>query len=1100
MAEISKDARARLTELGLDVGAMVKELSAIASPSRAVDDLKSLVEAGGDFALRAALQSRFLLADIGAADGSAAARKIVEFSEIIPTEAGRAWRLRDEARKAVIDAARQSGTLERLQKLPEGLDEAGRRLLASLRGERPDLDKIPTEELTCLAVDLAALEGGAASSGLKAAEVQREVRLRALLDPFRALVERSVADGPDGSRDRFVGRAAELEQLRAYVGVIAAAQLRDSLRRSFNRLWAAVTFSDAPADPLIVHGMGGMGKSTLLAKFVLDHALYPHARLPLAYLDFDRAALAPRQPLQLLIEIAAQLELWLTEIEPELRELRGELRRELERQLKNADAARSEERTRSALRSFCRRLARIVEGVTKGQAPCLILFDTFEIVQFDRAALGGVAALIKAMRGDGAERWKSLRIVISGRAPVPEIETRQAMIELNALSLAETIQLIDMKCAREKVFLTPGLQAELAAPLRTSPLHVVIVVNWLKQFDSSEARSKAIAELSAEVKALPTGAGGGPLSAALVTGILMRRMIGHIREEAVRQIVDPGLIVRRVTPEAIAEVLAPAGGLVPPGKTLPIEAAKDLFERLGREIWLVSRRNDALVHRPEVRQAMLPLLRSRSAEIFEATNRQAIAFFQPRAENLEARAELIYHLLLSRPPQIEAADRLWTLSLVSLLATAPDDLEDVSAAYISARVNGALTLAALSLPRQILLDIVAANDAASLRELSSEAAHQLLSGEDVARSVELSGVRATFLFSTGRWRELAADAVSQNGALYRVLSAIYYDAADRLDRREATTAQNLLKWLARDPACDGAFDWSAGRSFAPTTPVSFAVDDAKRHATHAAATAAAALNRKTTWNRDTLLGAVAKARELWRTRPPKSSDNENPLRVLAILDEDPDLVFLRAFNFPSHFLAVCPGEYTAFRELAAFVSQLPRLSAETREALDLARRWLASAPLIEKTGETLTDPSDIGPFGAIVSTLAPTHPHSALIARRMLTLTHADWVGPLGEALTRAFDGRPSLVKIGGGGWFADLRNARSTRPLPKDATGVHILSFADEAGRLAETVEAYVASDALRPAREEAQDFIALAEKFAAWRKMLRAATASPTAAPELA
>ena len=33
-----------------------------------------------------------------------------------------------------------------------------------------------------------------------------------------------------------------------------------------------------------------MGKSTLIAKFVLDHTLIPNSDLPFVYLDFDRAA------------------------------------------------------------------------------------------------------------------------------------------------------------------------------------------------------------------------------------------------------------------------------------------------------------------------------------------------------------------------------------------------------------------------------------------------------------------------------------------------------------------------------------------------------------------------------------------------------------------------------------------------------------------------------------------------------------------------------------------------------------------------------------------------------------------------------------------
>ncbi|WP_236245717.1 AAA family ATPase [Streptomyces sp. CC210A] len=78
------------------------------------------------------------------------------------------------------------------------------------------------------------------------AAVRRELELARLLEPLERLV-----------RVPFVGRERELAELRRYAtGPQAAAPGR------------------GPAPPLLVHGAGGMGKSTLLAHFVLD-ALAP---------------------------------------------------------------------------------------------------------------------------------------------------------------------------------------------------------------------------------------------------------------------------------------------------------------------------------------------------------------------------------------------------------------------------------------------------------------------------------------------------------------------------------------------------------------------------------------------------------------------------------------------------------------------------------------------------------------------------------------------------------------------------------------------------------------------------------------------------------
>src|SRR5262249_6143527 len=54
-------------------------------------------------------------------------------------------------------------------------------------------------------------------------------------------------------------------------------------------------------------GPGGMGKSTLVAQFVLQQAdLGPDRRFPFAYLSFDRPDLLPHQPLTLLAESVRQ--------------------------------------------------------------------------------------------------------------------------------------------------------------------------------------------------------------------------------------------------------------------------------------------------------------------------------------------------------------------------------------------------------------------------------------------------------------------------------------------------------------------------------------------------------------------------------------------------------------------------------------------------------------------------------------------------------------------------------------------------------------------------------------------------------------------------
>jgi hypothetical protein len=113
-------------------------------------------------------------------------------------------------------------------------------------------------------------------------ELTRRIERERVLQPMRRLL----ANG-------FVGREAELTTLRGYVGVLSSERPSIDLRKT----------------PLFLHGPGGIGKSTLLAKFILEHA-DPSAQqpLPFVYLDFDRATLNPQVPDTLLAEAIRQID------------------------------------------------------------------------------------------------------------------------------------------------------------------------------------------------------------------------------------------------------------------------------------------------------------------------------------------------------------------------------------------------------------------------------------------------------------------------------------------------------------------------------------------------------------------------------------------------------------------------------------------------------------------------------------------------------------------------------------------------------------------------------------------------------------------------
>ena len=127
-------------------------------------------------------------------------------------------------------------------------------------------------------------------------DARRFLERSELLEPLRVLV--GTTGGWDGTprKDRFVGRQQEIATLRKFVDELKGESLGEGVGRLLNRFYkgALYLFGVQDESVLFVEAQGGLGKSTLMAKFMVDHALNQIAPFPFAYLDFDRASLHPR--------------------------------------------------------------------------------------------------------------------------------------------------------------------------------------------------------------------------------------------------------------------------------------------------------------------------------------------------------------------------------------------------------------------------------------------------------------------------------------------------------------------------------------------------------------------------------------------------------------------------------------------------------------------------------------------------------------------------------------------------------------------------------------------------------------------------------------
>jgi hypothetical protein len=410
------------------------------------------------------------------------------------------------------------------------------------------------------------------------AAVNRELGWRRVIDRLARLV---------GSA--FRGRATELDQLRA---------------------WDSAT---SPA-PLVVFGIGGVGKSALIARYADE--LLRQQRVVL-WLDFDRADLAPDDALSVLTQLNEQAGIQLPGFRlPEV----------------------SADNWAAAARGLGAELTRLSAG-----RPPLLVLDGFEVAQHIRRHTE-LWPLLDAVMATAPQ----LRALIAGRAPVP-------VLTLGG-RLAEPMEVIGMSRPDAVAWLREGgipdgpVQDRLLDLSDRVPLALKLAVKL-------KADGGKLADLPVD------------LPRALIQGYLYQRVLDRVIDPALRDLARGALVLRRVTTELLGAVL---GDLLAPG--LAPEVA---FERLTQELALVegdlSSAGAVLRVRPEVRAATVKLLKLEDVEWVRRIDRRAADWYSARdLDDLVVAAERVYHLL--QLGDTKSANLAWRKGCGQLLLDAETDL------------------------------------------------------------------------------------------------------------------------------------------------------------------------------------------------------------------------------------------------------------------------------------------------------------------------------------------------------------------------------------------------------------------------------------------
>ncbi|HTE21058.1 MAG TPA: hypothetical protein VK689_22050, partial [Armatimonadota bacterium] len=263
-----------------------------------------------------------------------------------------------------------------------------------------------------------------------------------------------------------------------------------------------------------------------------------------------------------------------------------------------------------------------------------------------------------------------LRTVLSGRVAV-----ELSGVEVVPLKLED----LDVRSAEEVLHaqgLARPVAARLAAFLGGNPLSLRLVFQYLHQ----EFKGKRADEITVDDLRLDE------IQRHDAYGYLFGRILDHIHDERVKQLAHPGLVLRRVTPALIREVLAKPCNL-----TLESNAdAEELFAKLSREVALVATEEggDALRHRPDVRRVMLDRLRVTEPSKVRDIHQRAVAYYEQLPEgSVVARAEEIYHRL-SLERQLEEVDARWRDDLRAYFPV--DSIEELPMSaqlYLAARFD-----------------------------------------------------------------------------------------------------------------------------------------------------------------------------------------------------------------------------------------------------------------------------------------------------------------------------------------------------------------------------------------------------------------------------
>ncbi|MFP3604668.1 AAA family ATPase [Paraburkholderia sp. SIMBA_053] len=632
------------------------------------------------------------LVPAGSPEREALMAVLLESSPVRSPDGGTRWMLSEHVRVRALERLAARGQLkaarERNAERPHDLlDAALGALIAGTPPARADFQNPDRLRAMFQASNWLARTGAPLPSR---EDLLASLERATLIAPFRHLTE-----------GFFAGRDTELARLATYVDGPDFVQ-------------------GTPPPPVMLHAPGGMGKSALLAHFILAHSERDTTRVdawrPFVYLDFDRPELDARDPVGLLAAIARQLASQVPALSDRATRFVATCttRQRAARPQRTNVVTKSRKGALSALAvrtDFHDLLADVAELLVASHAvmpaPFLLVLDTLEEVQY--ATPDAIAPLAKLVT-DLRYRVPALRPVLSGRVAT------DASLALTPLALAplpqQAAEALLTNNLPPRLAAKPDLVARMVQVVGGNPLSLRLAAEVLTHESNDALDRLGEEELWRRV------------GDAIVQGQLYERIAGHLHDGPIKKLAIPGLVLRYLTWELIQQVLARPCGI----EIETAGEARALFDELAREVALVRRGSDAtrLVLISELRRTVLESFRKdgRSAETRRQIHESAIEYFSKRA-GADNRAEEIYHRLWLDQDPMEI-DARWTTGIDVYLRSAVEELDGPARAYLANRVGGVSDEAVVAKASPEEWEVYAETRASDLLRLGDPAAALVL--------------------------------------------------------------------------------------------------------------------------------------------------------------------------------------------------------------------------------------------------------------------------------------------------------------------------------------------------------------------------------------